>query len=347
MSTRVTTADIAVHLGLAKSTVTHVLSGRAKQLRISAATQARVHNAVRELGYRPNASARAVGRGRFGCAALIQPLEGIYLPTGLLLGITDELQRNDMHLVVSEVHDARLKDANYLPKVVREVAADGLLINMMTQIPAPLLETLHSLNAPAVWVNKKQPEDAVHPDDIHAGRWATEHLIGLGHKRIAFMVSYDMQRTDLHYSVYDRRQSYADVMQKAGLEPQILSLPATPHTLEEIRADQRLQYMIEILSDDSRPTAVVAYTHNIVLPLLQAAAHLGLLLPRDLSVVMFSDGPNRDIGRPVTTVCQRMSEVGHEAVKMLLRKIEDPAQPQPSRALAPWFFQGDTSGPAP
>jgi DNA-binding LacI/PurR family transcriptional regulator len=154
-----------------------VLSGRAEQLRISAATQARVHEAVQELGYRPNASARAVGSGRFGSAALIQPFEGVYLPTGLLLGITDELQRNDMHLVVSEVRDAALKDTNYLPKVVREVAADGLLINMMTKIPPRLLETLHSLNTPAVWINKRQPNDAVHPDDLYAGRWATEHFI--------------------------------------------------------------------------------------------------------------------------------------------------------------------------
>jgi LacI family transcriptional regulator len=274
-------------------------------------------------------------------------MHGVYLPTGLLLGITEELQRNDMHLVVSEVQNAGLKDDNYLPKVVREVAADGLLINMMTQIPVPLLEALHSLNTPAIWINKRQPFDAVHPDDLHAGRWATEHLVGKGHKRIVFMASYDMQRTDLHYSVYDRRKGYEDVMQEAGLEPQILSLPQTPNTLEEMRADQRLEHMIKILSADSRPTAVVAYTQNVVLPLLQAAAHLGLQLPRDLSVVMFNDGPNRDIGRPVTTVCQRMSEVGHEAVKMLLRKIEEPLQPQPSLALSPWFFQGNTSGPAP
>jgi LacI family transcriptional regulator len=347
MSTRVTAADIAVHLGLAKSTVTHVLSGRAEQLRISAATQARVHEAVRELGYRPNASARAVGSGRFGSAALIQPFEGVYLPTGLLMGITDELQRNDMHLVVSEVHAAGLQDADYLPKVVREVAADGLLINMMTSIPPRLLETLHSLNTPAVWINKRQPDDAVHPDDLHAGRWATEHLISLGHKRIAFMVSADIQRTDLHYSIYDRRQSYEAAMQEARLQPQILALPKVPHTMDEIRADNRLQLIAGILSSDQRPTAIVAYSSNIVLPVLQVAAQLGLQLPRDLSLVVFADTPSQEIGRPVTTVCLKMSSVGNEAVKMLLRKIQEPSQPQPSLPITPWFFQGNTSGPPP
>jgi len=232
-----------------------------------------------------------------------------------------------------------------LPKVVREVAADGLLINMMTNIPPRLLETLHSLNTPAVWINKRQPEDAVHPDDLHAGRWATEHLIAKGHKRIAFMVAADVQRTDLHYSIYDRRKGYEDAMQEAGLQPQVLPLPKIPHTMDEIRADDRLRLIADILSSDRRPTAIVAYSSNIVLPVLQVAAQLGLHLPRDLSLVMFADTPNQEIGRPVTAVCLKMSDVGNEAVKMLLQKIQTPSQPQPSLPISPWFFQGNTTGP--
>jgi DNA-binding LacI/PurR family transcriptional regulator len=54
---------------------------------------------------------------------------------------------------------------------------------------------------------------------MHAGRWATQHLIDLGHHHIAFMVSAEMQRTDLHYSVYDRRQGYEDALREAGLHP--------------------------------------------------------------------------------------------------------------------------------
>jgi DNA-binding LacI/PurR family transcriptional regulator len=346
MSTRATVADIAEHLGLARSTVAHVLNGRAEQLRISAATQARVHEAVQKLGYRPNAFARAVGSGRFNCAALIQPLQGVYLPTGLLLGIAEELQRHDMHLMVSETHSADL-NADFLPKVVREVAADGLLINMLGAIEPHLLETLHSLNTPAVWINNKQPVDAVHPDDLHIGRWATEHLVQMGHKRIAFMGCGPLDSDGLHYSMHDRRSAYETVMCEAGLELQLISLPKTPEKLDDFFVDQRLPALLELLSSDSRPTGIVAYSDDVAILLLQAVAQLGLQLPRDLSLVTVADGPNHHIGRPVTAVCLSMGAVGKEAVRLLMRKIKNPSEPLPSIAVQPWFFGGDTTGPPP
>jgi LacI family transcriptional regulator len=151
----------------------------------------------------------------------------------------------------------------------------------------------------------------------------------------------------LHYSIYDRRQGYEEAMQEAGLQPQILPLPRVPHTLDDLRADNRLQIIADILSSGRRPTAIVAYSQNIVSPLLQVAAQLGLQLPHDLSLVMFADSPNQEMGRPITTVCLKMSSIGNEAVKMLLQKIQYPSQPQPSLPVSPWFFQGNTSGPAP
>ena len=119
MNGRITAADIAEHLGLAKSTVTHVLNGRATQLRISEATQKRVQETAQELGYRPNAIARAMSTGRFGSAALIQPLHGIYLPHWLVLGLTQELHKHDMSLTISEAPESALREAEFLPKVVR------------------------------------------------------------------------------------------------------------------------------------------------------------------------------------------------------------------------------------
>jgi len=137
------------------------------------------------------------------------------------------------------------------------------------------------------------------------------------------------------------------VMREAGLEPHSIGLPHALHTLEEIRADERLPSLRNLLTISQRPTAIVAYSDMIAIPVLQVAAELGLQLPRDLSLVMIGDGPSRLIGRPVTTVCTNIAQVGHEAVRMLLQKIEPPGQPLPSRAVSPWFFEGDTSGPAP
>lgn len=343
MSSRVTAAGIAAHLGVAKSTVTHVLSGRATQLRISEATQARVLEAAKEMGYRPNLSARAMSTGRFGSAALIQPLNGLYLPHWLLLGLADELQKNDMSLTVSQAPDAALSDTGYLPKVVRELAADGLLINMLGEIPASFLGTLQALNTPAIWINNKQKFDAVHPDDVRAGRMATEHLLHLGHKKIAFLVGGALEGG--HYSVADRRRGYEKTMQAAGLEPKLAALPAMPATWEEFRADGRIEAACRFLQQPKRPTAIVAYGLHVALPMLQAAAQVGLRVPQDLSLVMFAEEPNGHIGRPVTTVCSNIGDVAREAVQMLVRKIEQPAETLKAQTVPPWLFEGDTCAP--
>src|SRR5215467_9986205 len=86
-----TIATIAAHLGLSRATVTHVLNGRATEQRIRPETQARVLEVARELGYRANASARAVRAGRFGSVALIQSQRGQYLPDELLHGLTSAI----------------------------------------------------------------------------------------------------------------------------------------------------------------------------------------------------------------------------------------------------------------
>src|SRR5262249_14722657 len=94
-----TIATIAAHMGLSRATVTHVLNGRGTEQRIRPETQQRVLEVARELGYRPNASARAVRAGRFGSVALIQSQLGEYLPPELLYGLTTAMAARDVRQV--------------------------------------------------------------------------------------------------------------------------------------------------------------------------------------------------------------------------------------------------------
>jgi LacI family transcriptional regulator len=343
--TRVTASDIAAHLGIGKSTVNQVLNGRAEEKRISIATRERVQEAARELGYRPNAFARAVGTGRFGCAALIQPRSSIYLPHWLLLGLTEELQKHDMTLMLSEAHDTECEDPELLPKAVRELAADGLLVNMAGRITSTLHEALEGLNTPVLWINSRQEYDAVYPDDILAGRMATKHLLGMGHQRVAYFDTAFAQDREPHYSRHDRLQGYREAMQTKRLQTRSVQLPVMPDTIEDMQFDERVDVAAQFLAAESRPTAIVAYGLDSALPVLQAAERLGLKVPRDLSLVMCADDINRHIGRPVTTVVTSMKEVGKQSVQMLLRKIEQAEEPMASRAIEPWFFDGATCAP--
>src|SRR5690348_7209553 len=98
-----TIATIAARLGLSRATITHVLNGRGTEQRIRQETQQRVLETARELGYRPNTSARAVRAGRFGSVALIQSQLGEYLPPELLFGLTTATAARDLRLVLTHV----------------------------------------------------------------------------------------------------------------------------------------------------------------------------------------------------------------------------------------------------
>jgi LacI family transcriptional regulator len=355
----VTAADIALHLGLGKSTVAHVLNGRAERLRIRPETRRRVEEAAREMGYRPNVSARAMRTGRFGAAALIQPLSGVYLPVELLIGLADALRAHDMHLSVAEAPNEVLHDEGYLPKVVRELAADGLLINMIADASTAFIKAVEAHHIPSIWINSEREADCVHPDDFMGGRIATEHLLGLGHRRIAFVQEGPPRQIPLfkeeapaesggqHYSVRDRRHGYEQAMHAAGLTPQAVALSGRPWSYDETLDDRRIPDAVAFLSGPERPTAIVAYESSPALPLLYAALSLGLRVPEDLSLVMFHGGLEQNVGIPITTVDTNISRVGREAVRMLLQKIAHPDEPLPRTAVPPRFFAGTTCGPPP
>src|SRR5262245_28817077 len=185
----VTIKEIARRTGLSIPTVGNVL-GRAAN-RYSAQTRQRVMKAAAELGYKPNASARAMRQGRFGCAALVlsrsKQQTHSHIPSGLLDGLDDELAQHDMHLTVSRLTDEELSTEAFLPKVLRESMADGMIVNYTHEIPPAMLNLIHAHHAPAVWLNAKLGEDCVFPDDHGAARATTKQLIELGHRRIALV----------------------------------------------------------------------------------------------------------------------------------------------------------------
>src|SRR5947209_5530271 len=121
-----TIATIAAHMGLSRATVTHVLNGRGTEQRIRPGTQQRVLEVARELGYRPNASARAVRAGRFGNVALIQSQLGEYMPPEMLYGLTTATHARGVHLVLTHVHNVDASGESYVARAMQELSADGV-----------------------------------------------------------------------------------------------------------------------------------------------------------------------------------------------------------------------------
>lgn len=333
----VTLKQIAHRAGVSIPTVSYALNNKGHLLRPE--TLQRVLAAAQELGYRPNASARAMRSGKFNCVALLlSSVQGrSELPKDLLEGVHNALSARDMHLTVTQIPDEKLTSEGDIPKILRQSMADGLLINYTHEIPPQMLELINRHHIPSVWLNTKQDADCICSDDVRGAREATERLIALGHRRIDYL-DYTRGSDELstaHYSVHDRLAGYESAMRAAGLEPRIVR---PPHRVD---LKDRASFCLDWLKSGPAPTAVVVYYHAA--PLVYAAAQMGLSVPRDLSVVTFGPSLSVAIGMAVDTMVIPESAMAQSAVEMLLEKIADPNRVLPCKQVALEFMPGVTT----
>ena len=340
-----TIATIAAHMGVSRATVTHVLNGRAVEMRIRPETQRRVLEVARELGYRANASARAIRAGRFGNIALVQSLLGQYLPNELLHGLTQAIADKDLHLVLTQVPDAVIEEESYLAHTMRDLSVDGVLINRHVGPTLPYLERIRRLRIPTVFLNVKQEFDCVHPDDVMGGRMASEFLLRLGHERIAYVDTEEPENR--HHSKEDRRSGYEQAMTSAGKPPRPYFLPRDWQAAGRPSTDQRVESARLLLARYDRPTAVIAYELAEAMAVVRAAYVLGLRVPEDLSLIQFHHWVDDRFFVPIHTVSNAMEMVGRNAVDLLLEKIERPEVPLPARVVPVTLLDGATCVPPP
>jgi len=346
-TSHITVATIAAHMGLSRATITHVLNGRAEEQRIRPETKRRVLEVARDLGYRSNASARAIRSGRFGNIALVQSLLGQYLPSELLYGLTKAIADKDMHLVLTEVPDVVIEDESYLPHTMRELSVDGVLVNRLIGSSQPFVDRIHKLRIPAIFLNVQQEFDCIHPDDLMGGRMATEYLLRLGHERITYVGAIQLETE--HYSERDRRSGYEQVMISAGKTPWVYPLPVRwPHdwrTPGQERMDTRVAAAKALLAREDRPTAVLAYELGEATAIVHAAYQLGVRIPEDLSIILFHNTIDYRYCIPFHTVSNVMEKLGKDAVAMLLEKINAPEVSIPTRAVPVVLLEGATCLP--
>jgi len=317
--------DIAQRAGVSQATVSLVLNDRQTGVRIGDATRQRVLETAREMGYRPHASAIAMRTGRSGCIALLLSTVDYRstLPRGVLDGIDDALAERDLHLVLARVPDEKLTNEGFVPKILRQWTADGLLIDYTDHIPPRFLEIIASQQVPAIWLNAQLPGDCVLPDDDAAGERAARHLCELGHRRVAWVDFSHQNMPGEHYSGQARREGARRVLRRKKLDFRATLDASVP-------PDNRLAALREMLHSTNRPTAILTYGPEDAQAAMLAAAQENLQVPRDLSLLTFGP-PGRHLGfLMLTTVLVPEWQTGASGVARLLEKIAEP-----QRALAP------------
>ena len=325
--------DIAKVAGVSRHTVARILNSKRQEKWPSKQEQGdRIRRLAEEMGYRPNASARALVLGRFNCVGLVHSTKDAqsYLSPVMLSAIDDGLSSHDLHLTIARLDDARLTDAAYVPGILREWLCDGLIINYHG-VPSKMKKLVHDFRIPAVWLSCKQDHDAVYTDDAGAAIEAANHLIKHGHRRIVYAdASFFIakRRGYAHYNKQDRRHGYAQALTNAGLKPDYV------HDDEKKCGSHFADNLLALLSGSDRPTAVLAYSPVEIGVIRVVAAQLRLRIPQDLSVMGFrGEGDHEPAIWDDSVMIGPEREMCLEAVEMVRRKISQPQVEFPARII--------------
>lgn len=326
-----TLREIARHAGVDISVASRVLNDKAQKYRISQQCQEKVKKAAVELGYIPNAFAVGVKKGKFNCVALLQSdlPNRSYLPEKLVFEIHYNLEQDDNHLLLAYMGEQKVNSPE-LPKILRSLLADGLIINDYQYLPEKVKDAIAFISMPTVWMNYKKEYNAVYPDSFSAAKKATEYLINLGHKRISYCnVFFDDRLPNAHYSVQDRREGYKAAMKEASLDIYDIS----PDYKIDDSTEKQIDFFYSILKKPDRPTAIFFYWSTSIPPLLAAASRLNISIPNDLSVITFSGESSYRTGLYATAMLDPETDMGREIVAMLKEKMVNKTKDMPSKRL--------------
>ena len=265
-----------------------------------------------------------------------------YLPSRLLDGIHDGLALADMHLTVAKVPDEKLNSHEYVPKILRTLMADGLLINYTHHLPEHLVDILSQRRLPAVWMNTRRETSAVYPANFKAAEALTQRLLEMGHRRIAYLdlCHGSNEYATAHFSAADRLAGYASAMRRAGLEPVEVRPEISCTTF-----DMEKTFLLGYLARPNRPTAVVCYFSVFVPAILRAASDLGIHIPNDLSVATFAPENYREHGLTVSAMLEPHYRLGQEAVRLLQDRVLRSGRSLPSVTIDFIWLNMDTCAP--
>lgn len=308
--TRPTIAQIATAAGVSIPTVSKVLNGR---LDVSSATRERIEQVIEEYGFVRNRAARALRQGKTGLVDLVVPRldDDYFLP--ILQGAEQVLKEAGVRLVLTSTYYKTEQELQWIDTVT-DRSTDGILLVLPSdeaiqrlvqhRIPCVVLHNLGGLppTIPSVTITGWQ-----------GGFAATNHLIALGHRRIAYIGK--------NVKAMDAVERFAGY--RAALE--FASIPIEP-TLQcegEFTVDEGYAAAQALMALEHPPTAIFAGNDHHAIGVYRALYELGIAIPHSVSVIGFDNLPYTELmNPPLTTVHVPRLELGRMATTMLLRLIE-------------------------
>ena len=331
-----TMKDVAERARVSVSTVSHVLNGTR---RVAGETQEAVLAAIEELSYQPNLLAKSLKTRRtFTIGLLISDIQNSFF-TSVVRGIEDVALSRGYHLFLCNTDEDAAREDEYVRELAKK-RVDGLLVASS----APRhnhARRLRAENLPFVFVDRKVEgvdADVISVDNREGMRLISDHLAGLGHERIG-MISGPLDKASGYERYLGLQGALADL--GVGLQDSLVRFG-------DFRTSSGREGAMELLGLPAPPTALVTANNQMTLGALMAVKEMGLRIPDDLSVVGFDDPEWAPLtAPPLTTLAQPTYEMGVEAAKLLLDRIEGGRDGRTRRVLLePWLVvRGSTAPP--
>ncbi|MEL6201090.1 MAG: LacI family DNA-binding transcriptional regulator [Pseudomonadota bacterium] len=317
MSQKVKLSTIGEALNVSTATVSLAL--RDSPL-VADATKEKVKAYAREIGYIYNRRAASLRTSKSGILGVV--VHDIMNPfyAEILRAIEHELDRNKQTFLLSNHYDSTDKQRDFL-ETLMQLGADGVIMSPAIDTTPQDIEFAGRNGLPFVFV-ARSVEGVSAPvfrgDDAYGIGLATNHLIGLGHKRIAMIGGTDETSTGR-----DRYRGYVEAMQSAGLE--ILPEWRIPGPRTKDAGFGAASQFLALLP---RPTAAVCWNDLVAIGLMSGIARAGLVPGKDIAVTGYDDLEEASIATPaLTTVWNGQRDVGTMAARALLQRIEGKQPP--------------------
>lgn len=333
---RTSLKEVADRAGVAISSVSRVLSGHPDT---SPAMRERVMSVVEELGYRPDFLAQSMRRRSTLSVGFVVGDISNPLLAEITLGAETALRAAGYAMFLTNSGNQPSLDAEHI-ELFQQRRVDGLLLSLASEDNPATLGALEASDLPIVLIDRELPDSVTFPvsavlSDHHTGmRQAAGHLLDLGHRRIALIISWPLRfsrerRTGLHEAYAER------------------NLESTYVVLEErVNAAQAQKATAELLDAPEPPTAIIAGSNQLAIGVLREFRRRKLTPGDEVSLVTCDEIPLLEFVEPAIALVRRDSrQLGVAAAELLLKHLGDDQQPPETVMLPTEFVAAQSCAP--
>jgi LacI family transcriptional regulator len=331
-----TIRDVARKAHVSQATAARALGGYGY---VSIDARQRVLVAANELDYLANNAARTLASGNSNIIGFIaSDIENPFFATAAR-GLADVVEEFGYTLIVANSDEDASRERLAVDSL-RGNRVDGLVVAPSSSRDAVHLSEASSAGIPVVLVDRTVrglSVDSVTSDGAAGTTTAIEHLLSLGHRRIAIVI--DDAAPPLS-SMSMRLHGWRDTLKAAGIEPEESLISPV-----DSRAEGAYKATLDLLNRPRPPTAVFTASNVMTVGALRAIRELGLRLPRDLSLVAFDDSELLSLYEPpITVVAQPVRQLGAEAGRLLIARMQgDTGKPRRLRLPTQFVLRNSTS----